>query len=50
MMGNTEAERDAFREAAAVIRYIADHVPDQRTRNIFLTSEAIRLVLMHNCS
>src|SRR5262249_18572895 len=29
-LGNTEAEQAAFLEAASVIRYIADQVPDQR--------------------
>ncbi|MGH9939039.1 MAG: tetratricopeptide repeat protein, partial [Blastocatellia bacterium] len=41
-MGQTQSAREAFVEAAAVIRMMADNVSDERLRSTFLNSEAIR--------
>jgi hypothetical protein len=43
--GNRDAGMAAYREAASIIGYISDHIEDERLRNIFLNSDAIRVVL-----
>jgi tetratricopeptide (TPR) repeat protein len=43
--GNRDAGMAAYREAASIIGYISDHIDDERLRNIFLNSDAIRVVL-----
>ncbi len=43
--GNRDAGITAYRLAVSDIRYIADHVDDERLRSIFLSSDAIRDVL-----
>jgi tetratricopeptide (TPR) repeat protein len=41
-MGQTQAAREAFAEAAAVIKMMADNVSDERLRKTFLNSSAVR--------
>ncbi|HLK65082.1 MAG TPA: AAA family ATPase [Bryobacteraceae bacterium] len=41
-LGRQEAARAAFAEAASVIRQIAGNIADERLRQIFLASEAVR--------
>jgi hypothetical protein len=52
MLGRIEMERGdrdaglaAYRHAASMIRYVSDHIDDERLRNIYLNSDAIRVVL-----
>jgi hypothetical protein len=44
-MGRTDAARDAFAEAAAIVQTIAGHINDDRLRTVFLNSAAVRDVL-----
>jgi len=44
-LGDAEAARDAFGNAAATIHRIADGVTDDRLRTTFLDSVAVRSVL-----
>jgi serine/threonine protein kinase/tetratricopeptide (TPR) repeat protein len=44
-MGRTDAAREAFAEAAAIIQTIAGHINDDRLRTVFLNSAAVRDVL-----
>jgi len=44
-LGRCQAARAAFAEAAAVIRYIAGNVDDERLREIFLSSPPVREAL-----
>jgi serine/threonine protein kinase/tetratricopeptide (TPR) repeat protein len=44
-MGQTQAAREAFAEAAAVIRMMADNVSDERLRGVFLNSVPVREVI-----
>jgi tetratricopeptide (TPR) repeat protein len=41
-MGQSRAAREAFTEASAIIKTMADNVSDERLRNIFLNSAAVR--------
>ena len=43
--GNPDAGITAYRLAVSNIRYVADHIYDERLRSIFLSSDAIRDVL-----
>jgi hypothetical protein len=43
--GNRDAGVTAYRQAASIIRYVSDHIDDNRLRSIFLSSDAIRGVL-----
>jgi len=43
--GNAEAGAAACKGAASVIRYISDHINDDRLRNMLVSSDAIRAVL-----
>jgi hypothetical protein len=43
--GNPDASDTAYSLAVSNIRYVADHVDDERLRRIFRNSDAIRDVL-----
>jgi DNA-binding winged helix-turn-helix (wHTH) protein/tetratricopeptide (TPR) repeat protein len=47
-LGREDAARAAFREAASVISYVADHIGDEQLRRIFLGSAAVRQAFSHD--
>jgi DNA-binding winged helix-turn-helix (wHTH) protein/tetratricopeptide (TPR) repeat protein len=49
-MGQTRLAGEAFAEAAAIIRMIADNVSNERLRTVFLNSAAVREALQYSCS
>jgi hypothetical protein len=44
-MGQNQAARDAFAQAAAIIEMMAENIRDERLRMTFLNSAAVREVI-----